>query len=635
MSKYLAAVIIALMVFPSLRAQVNMLALVKANDSLGASAHSILQYQKTEFTVTNDDRAILKEKKIITVLDKQGDDELLFAEYSSAFVKLEEVTITTYSITGVPQKTYSKKDLYQRAMGGDLVNEGMYYYMRYQTDTYPATIEYEYTYKFKGIFYYPSFTAQYPGMAIRQAEQVITVPKQFNLRYKNQLTGIKPEVTELKDIYTYKWKVENVPASKYEDGMGSTDGRFSRVLIAPTWVNLDNYKSDFNTWNDFGKWIGNINKGTLNLNDEQKNEIKNLVSGVNDPKEKAKILYEYLQNNFRYVSIQLGIGGLKSFPASFTHEKKYGDCKALSTYMKACLDAVGIKSFTALVNAGRNQTPAPEDFPIDIFNHVILCIPFAKDTTWLDCTSTTNDFGILSAFTENRNALIITDTGGMLVPTPATRYDQNKFNVKSVVTVHDDGSGEIESTLYTNGEYRDYYLYKLYDVPADEQKETIIEQFELPAPESFELKLPDQKHSSTITAIIKASFEKVVSFKAGNKLFLPVSWQKVYPGNYIPKTTDRKYDFYFRFPFENSDTTIYKLPAGFIMETIPKNVTRTFKYGEYSSTVIYKKETSEIISVSHIKLTQHKIPAEDFAEMKVFFSRSLGNEVDKIVIKPE
>ena len=69
-----------------------------------------------------------------------------------------------------------------------------------------------------------------------------------------------------------------------------------------------------------------------------------MVKNATTDREKAAILYNYMQNNMRYVSIQLGIGGLRPFPASFVDDKKYGDCKALSNYLKSALDAVGVKS---------------------------------------------------------------------------------------------------------------------------------------------------------------------------------------------------------------------------------------------------------------------------------------------------
>ena len=42
-----------------------------------------------------------------------------------------------------------------------------------------------------------------------------------------------------------------------------------------------------------------------------------MTDSIKTPKEKARFLYNYMQNNMRYVSIQLGIGGFKPFAATF------------------------------------------------------------------------------------------------------------------------------------------------------------------------------------------------------------------------------------------------------------------------------------------------------------------------------
>src|SRR4030095_3800912 len=139
--------------------------------------------------------------------------------------------------------------------------------------------------------------------------------------------------------------------------------------------------------------------------------FNNLVKDAPSESEKIKRIYEYMQNNFRYVSIQLGIGGYRPFSATFTDQKKYGDCKGLSNYMKAALKSVGIKSHIAIINAQYNAEPVDPDFPANNFNHAILCVP-GKDTIWLECTSSSAEFGKLGTFTENRNALLVTENGG-------------------------------------------------------------------------------------------------------------------------------------------------------------------------------------------------------------------------------
>ena len=208
------------------------------------------------------------------------------------------------------------------------------------------------------------------------------------------------------------------------------------------------------TWQDFGKWYGSLAKNANNLTEERKQFFQTLVKDATNDREKIKIIYNYLQSNCRYVLIALGIGGFKPFEADFVDKKKYGDCKALSNYTQACLSAIGIKSYQALINASYNKEPVDPAFPHNGFNHVIICVPLQKDSIWLECTSNTIEFGVLGNFTENRNALLITEDGGKLVATPRSKASDNTFSSYSIIDLAADGSGIVSVTLNTSGEYK-------------------------------------------------------------------------------------------------------------------------------------------------------------------------------------
>src|SRR5207244_663743 len=98
------------------------------------------------------------------------------------------------------------------------------------------------------------------------------------------------------------------------------------------------------SWQELGKFQVQLNSGRDKLPDAVKQTVHQLTDQISDPKEKVRILYEYLQRNTRYISIQLGIGGFQPFDASFVASKSYGDCKALSNYMYSLLKEANIKS---------------------------------------------------------------------------------------------------------------------------------------------------------------------------------------------------------------------------------------------------------------------------------------------------
>lgn len=106
------------------------------------------------------------------------------------------------------------------------------------------------------------------------------------------------------------------------------------------------------SWNDFGKFIASLNKGRDQLPENIKVKVDELTRGVSDPLEKIIRLYGFMQQNTRYISIQLGIGGWQPFSAEFVGQKGYDDCKALTNYMQSLIKHAGIKSYYALIKSG-------------------------------------------------------------------------------------------------------------------------------------------------------------------------------------------------------------------------------------------------------------------------------------------
>ncbi len=82
---------------------------------------------------------------------------------------------------------------------------------------------------------------------------------------------------------------------------------------------LNNFKTDgvngnYTNWSEFGSWMNNALLKDRDVIDEAtKNKVLELVKGVEDPLEKAKIVYQFMQNKTRYISVQVGIGGLGTY----------------------------------------------------------------------------------------------------------------------------------------------------------------------------------------------------------------------------------------------------------------------------------------------------------------------------------
>jgi hypothetical protein len=378
------------------------------------------------------------------------------------------------------------------------------------------------------------------------------------------------------------------------------------------------------SWKNLGMWMNDLYKGLDALPADRQLFFQQLVKDAATEKEKIARIYNYLQQNFRYVSIQLGIGGWQPFSATFTDHKKYGDCKALSNYMKAALNTVGIKSYVAIINASYTGAPVDPGFPISNFNHVILCVPMGKDTTWLECTSNTAEFGRLGTFTENRNALLITDQGGVLVPTPGSAAAANVFNTRTAVQMNADLTAKAEVAIRTKGAFRDR-LTDLLKSNRDDQKKALVFGLGYKQPDYFELT------SGNAEVALKIELRKLPEFNAGSRHFIKPRLNKMWTAK-LPGAENRKQDFYFTFPFENTDTTIIKLPVEFDLDVLPQEKNVTTAYGMYRSQSWYNNAEHAVYTATLLTLKQHKVLASDYKNVKTFFDAVLQDDTQRIVV---
>ena len=472
---------------------------------------------------------------------------------------------------------------------------------------------------------------QPPWQSVQYSVFAVEVPADLGVRYKLVNTNQQPQIKHDngKDIYT--WEIKNALAYKREKHSGSPFAYEPTVFIGPNKFQLEDYDGDMASWKNFGTWMNNLYAKTTGLPDEKKIFYREMVKNAVTDRQKAEILYRYMQNNMRYVSIQLGIGGLRPFPASFVDDKKYGDCKALSNYLKSALDAVGVKSHLLIIQGGMMPREVYEDFSADYFNHVILCIPQPKDSIWLECTSTTLPFAQLGPFTENRKAMMVTDNGGVLVNTPESNYKTNTEAINTVIEVNEDGGAIVKTSYTLYGESRDEMLMRYHDLKEDEKRKYFITQKEWKQPDNLAISNSKDKANPYLLSAIM-DYEKMYSFNAGSKYFFETRLYPIFDEE-IPENEKRINDYYFTYPYQVFDTTVYKFPAGYTLENLLKNKLVSFPFAAYSSAYTWDAASHTLSSYTALQIKDRVIKASDYTKLLDFKKQVMADVNEKLVMK--
>jgi Domain of Unknown Function with PDB structure (DUF3857) len=636
MQKYFYTLCVLFTAFDGMAQLLLPLSVKQMPDSLRKGAKAVYRYHHTDINISSASRYSLNEQKAITIFTKSAMEEyatIILPAYKH--IKLDDVEIKVYDSLGIETGKYKKKDfsLIGSPMSDALVSDSKYYYLTIGSSSLPITIVVNSTIEFYGYVDFPDWYAASFDEAYEQNTCRVTVPQELDIRYKAFNSNIQPAISQNGNLKVYEWKNGQQKLLDKEPGSISARSQLPRIALAPNLFEYDDYKGSFKTWKDYGQWYYNFYEEKEPFNKTIEDHIKSSVAHLKTPKEKIEFLYKKMQQETRYVSIQLGIGGLKPFPASFVEEKKYGDCKALSNYMKHLLKVIGINSYAAIIKSGANASPADVDFPNEGFDHVILCVPMEKDTIWLECTSKLTPPGIPGNFTENRNALLVTEKGGVLVNTPRSKSEHNQWISKSNVELFDDGSAVINSRVYVTGEFYEMVNYLLINKSKDEYRKALVNIFDYKAPDEVEFTLlGDSANGKNIQ--LQFAYNRYFDFQAGKKFFFPVRHYKINDEDLKP-ASKRNSPYMFQFPYIKKDTMVYHLPA----TLLPENSTATTKtdnpFSSWNSSSQFNEQQKILTVVTALSINRHIIPAENYEQTAAFFQQVKKEENQKLVLKKE
>jgi hypothetical protein len=590
-------------------------------ENLKKNADVVKRTEEIVFEIANLKEAVYHRKVVYTILNENGER---YAAMVVGYDKLRKVSAfegTLYDANGNVLKKAKIKDIQDLSAVQDisLFDDNRIKVLDFTNQFYPYTVEFETEVKFNNTYMLPDwFPQQGEKLSVESSSYSFIAPVDYSIRFKAFNYEGQPSSSTEKNKQIKTWKVANLTAVKRVFASPTWNELTPSVYFAPSEFEMEGFKGNGTTWQDFGKFSLALNEGRDQLSNDIIQKVTDLTKGLKDEKEKIRVLYNFLQQNTRYISIQLGIGGLQPFEASFVAKKGYGDCKALSNYMYSLLKAAGIKSYYTLVRGGRDLDDKYilEDFPSDQFNHIILCVPLSKDTMWLECTSQTESAGYMGNFTGNRKALLITEDGGKLVSTPHYGIKENTQLRTIKGKINPEGTFVMNVTTNYRGIQQDDRSGLINALSRDKVKKYLQEDLQLSTYEVNNFKYSQKKD---ILPEVDEQLDVVVDNYAtitGKRLFiLPNILSR--GGVRLSDEEDRRVDFVLDYEWHDEDDYEIEIPEGYQLETIPQQVSLNTKFGMYNSST--KLDGNKIIYHRVREQFSGRFPAKDQAELTKFF----------------
>lgn len=600
--------------------------------TLLTNANVVKRMEEIRLDIKDSGKAVFHQKYALTILNSAGDRYASFEDWADKFFIIKYLDATLFDSTGRKIKSLKRSEIQDLSGTGEesLITDSRIKLHNFHWKVYPYTVEYEITKDLNGIFFLPDWkpTKAY-NYSVDSSILIVKCPKGYKLRYKE--SKLPKGVSVIKDdlTTTYFWSVKNQPALEYEKYSTPLSSLIPIVYLAPYSFSIQNYSGYMDSWKTYGSFMYQLNKDRDQLPDIIKRKVHSLTDSLHSVKEKVNVLYQYLQKNTRYISIQLGIGGWQTFDANYVSGKGYGDCKALSNYMYSLLKEIGIPSDFALIRAGYNETPIVSDFSSTQFNHVILCVPQPKDSIWLECTSAYLPSGYLSGFTSNRYCLLYNKNGGKLVRTPFYNKSMNTQIRKIISKIDSDGNLYANLLTRYKAEQEDNLHNKINYLTKDKIEEYLKEKLDLP---SYDLLNYNYTEEKVILPIMTEKLElKINSFAqfTNKRLFFdPNILNRSY--SKIPNPETRKFDFLMGQAWTDIDSVEINIPKGYISESVPRNYKLQTPFGSYSTQIEISPE--KIIYIRKAQRNSGTFPAGDAKAISAFFDSIFIADREKIVM---
>lgn len=586
--------------------------------SLTQNASSVVRNEEQIYELKSPGSATYTYKMAMTLLNENASNISTMAQGYDKFSNVYNLKATLYDAKGNKIKEYKSSDFKDKSAvsDGTMYSDSRVKYLDFLYSSFPYTIEYSYSCDYSGIRSYPSWSpVAIWECGVEQSSYTLKIPKEMSFKYLKS-KDLKTDSLLVKDKMEYKWSCKDVPALEFELLSTGMRNITPWVTLAPNQFEYDGTKGDLQNWTSTGDWLFGLSNGMQILPETYKTKVQNLIKEAKTPEQKINILYRYLQENTRYVGVQLGVGGYRPIAAEKVSAVNYGDCKGLSNYMKSLLQLADIPS--NLVVIGNDMPSLNTKFSsLNQANHMILCVPLAKDTLWLECTSHYTPPGFIGNGNSDKTVLLITEKGGKLAKTPVYKPESNYQKRQARVTLNGTGESDIEiETKYGNAQYEDQLGMMLME-PTDRNKR-IMKSFSVPNMQIISANYTQlDKNQPILQEKIALKSTDLLTGGAG-KLFLTLNLLNRQE-TALTTAEQRKTGFAVDYGFLDEDHITYVVPKGYKIEFLPKDIVIESEFGKYTAKAVEKDNT--IIYTRTKMMSAQKYPAEKYNDYVAFHKK--------------
>jgi hypothetical protein len=269
------------------------------------------------------------------------------------------------------------------------------------------------------------------GLLTRRSRLIVDVPANVTPRIHEENVRFKRLESLTRGRHVYTWATGDIARIESEPLSAAPNSIYVHIDVgAPM------------TWPQMAQWYAQLSAGRYALSPDLEAQLSARVKSATTLEDSLRAVHRWVAQDFRYVSLSLGIGGyLPRLPAQVL-ESRYGDCKDKATLFIALARRMGVQAFPVLLSSsGSADSSMPT---VQQFDHMIAAVdlPVGKGSgrMYLDLTSELTPYGELPPAEQGSFAIVVHDDGtGEEVRLPQAEPGANRSQVRIVGELTADG----------------------------------------------------------------------------------------------------------------------------------------------------------------------------------------------------
>lgn len=469
---------------------------------------------------------------------------------------------------------------------------------------------------------------------VKEARLEVELPEGWRAEHATMRAWQKeawaPEVVPGDGVTRLVWARRDLPAVEAEPLAPDLADVVPMVYVRlNAWTEGGQPKTGFGSLEDYARWMYEVQSGTHAVSPAMKEQVQQILRDAPaDPSEQARLLYEWVQSQIRYVSVQIGMGGWRPHEAQAVFEHGYGDCKDKANLLRAMLQVAGIDSHLVELYSHRG-VPRPFVLPgVGNGNHAILAVHLPDRTVLADPTERTVPFGALPPRDQGAHVLVIHPERPEVQVTPQAGPADNTKRLRIDLTVPPRGvatKGTVQ--LETRGSFA-WYLRHSTITGAKGEIDDLFERWDWMRGSQAKDVHIDVSDAHQVRAEAKITVRSLGT-EAGERLIFRPAELLYSPGRSLTSAR-RTQPVVFTEPVTRH--TIVRLDlAGAEVGALPGPTEVRSEFGRFVQT--WSQDEGAIVVDSRFERTTRYVPAARYAELRRFLDAVVAARSQQVVIR--